>query len=729
MSIDNSNSIGLMDLPELKNPTDAAVHANYQNEDYHLPLNNLMNYKGDYSKGPLTLVSPTDEFSYQSVLYRITDPSKLPFTMTGNTAATWINDSINFQSIGSNDTFKRLAAPNGFSLIGRVDSFISLRALQPSYEGEIVKLNAWNKDVKPYGQSSFGGGDFIARNATGVDDGGMIAVYDDNWYWERVADIDSVTIKDFGGIPDGQTLCDESVKNMFLWAYGSTAQSNTDSLETTVKTNKGMVRYGPGTFAQGNVDLTIYGRKQGVKFYGDLTSDYKNLKTTILLTAGSGFAITAMFLQCELAGFNLIGKYDSDTTDSCGFLNNVYAGAPQQVRARSFHIQNVGGRIFNVTDTMDTSFTQMYVEGGASTLVYNKWSGNTSGAWDHTTAVMLKDISIWNVKKNSVLFIPRCHQSEISNVWISGCDKPGNISQGDWKFSGVFQLEGNAEPFYAQNTHLTGFQPGVQSTGGISYDEGNDEIPSEWDDNSMGVPAYVTDPSWEKGRTFITPTGVEVYYGAVQSNYYASRNSIRLNGANTRWINLGQVYLPDVGNGCKIVIQGGGGYDSSNGVIDRVSSTSFGGGEATIRVQNKDTGNKNQIGWHAEDSSPIQDVIYTGSGQYLQIYVKIRPYTASLSVFVYTDSQARTDAGLHFKWDFNGTEVTDITTLTSPTTASKQWMIGDGGNNGFGLDMTNGNLILGITTPTMPSTTLEPIGIPLMLNQEQYYIPLVKGSS
>lgn len=620
-----------------------------------------------------------------------------------------------------------LSGSDGFSKIGQVASFAALRLLSPTEAGQRVLLSSWNEDITPYGQASFGGGQFVAVSGSATDDGGFIAKVSDSWYWQRVKDVTEATIQDFGGIPDGSTLVDDALVRMFVWAYGSTDQSNADTLETTVKANQGIVRFGAGQYAIGNVDLTPYGRKQGVKFYGDLTSDYKNIKTTLYTTTGSGYAITAYFLQSEFAGFNVIGQYNTSTTDSCGFFDNQYAGAPQTFRARAFHTQYLGGYLFNLVDTQDTEITQIYIDNGQGGLVYAKWSGNTSGAWDHTTAVALRDCSIWNVKNNSVIFLPRCHQAEMNNVWISNCDKPGNISQGDWNFSGVFQLEGNGEAFKAQIAHIAGFQPGTQGDYGIDYTTGSDEIPSSWDDNSMGVPDYVTDPSWEMGRTYITPTGLEVYYGSVQTNYYASRNSIRNDGADALWYYIGDLYIPSIGQSCLVEVFGTGGYNdaSSSNPLMHTYDSGFGGGSAEIHVQNKD-GSKLQVSWYGVNSTPVTAVKYTGNGQYISLYAQVAAYSPSQSVFVKTDAPARTDAGLHFKFDYNGKEI-DISTVSSTKDASCRFMIGNGASGGFGIDMDNGSLVAGVTLTAPSETTTMSTGIPIYIGGTKYIIPLMQG--
>ena len=686
---------------------------------------------GDYSEGILTISNYNQIFKYQNEYYKLRPSVAVDYTTTGTTEASWNTEFNNgngaFVAVGDASVRNNLAANTGFSLIGQVSSFAELRNTQPSAAGDRILLSAWNENVTPYGQASFGGGEFIAVSGDASDDGGFIAKVSDTWYWQRIKDVTEATIKDFGGIPDGKTLVDDAVVRMFTWAYGTTAQSNADPLETTVKENQGALLFGPGEFAIGNVDLTPYGRKQGVKIYGDAISDYKNLKTTLYFTAGSGYAITGYFLQYETAGFNLIGKYASDTSDTCGFINNVYASAPQTMRARAFHIQYVGGRIFNATDTQDTKISQVYMEFGSSSLIYARWSGNSIGGWDHNTAVVLQDVSIWNIETNSVIFLPRCHQSEMHNVWISNCDKPGNISQGDWKINGIFQLEGNKEDFYAQEAHLVGFEPGTQGDFGISYTAGSSEIPAEWDDNSMGVPSYVSDPSWERGRVWLAPTGVEISYGSMQTCFTSSRNVIRQNGADAVWYHLGDIYLPGLGQSCEVTVFGTGGYDSVEGDLSHTYDSGFGGGKAIINVQNKGSG-KVSVSWYGVNASAVSAVKFTGDSQYFSLYVQIKAYSPSQAVFVQTDSPARTDSGLHFKWDYFGKSVVLSDVSGTLVDAPSRWMVGNAtGTGGLGVDMSAGSLLLGVNLKTLSSTNLAAQGIPVQINGTLFYIPLIQG--
>lgn len=84
--------------------------------------------------------------------------------------------------------------PSGFGLIGQVESFAALRTTVPTKEGQRIMLAAYYKD------SRYGGGEFRARNADLVDDGGVIARVNSNWAWERVYQ-NGCTVEDFGAYP------------------------------------------------------------------------------------------------------------------------------------------------------------------------------------------------------------------------------------------------------------------------------------------------------------------------------------------------------------------------------------------------------------------------------------------------------------------------------------------------------------------------------------------------
>lgn len=73
---------------------------------------------GEYTSGPLTVTDYNQLIRYQNELWKLTAATIIPFTTTGNDAASWANDSAHFVSVGDAALRQQLAAPGGVSLIG-----------------------------------------------------------------------------------------------------------------------------------------------------------------------------------------------------------------------------------------------------------------------------------------------------------------------------------------------------------------------------------------------------------------------------------------------------------------------------------------------------------------------------------------------------------------------------------------------------------------------------------
>lgn len=90
-----------------------------------------------------------------------------------------------------NATYQPKAPLNGntgFQYIGQVDSYATLRTIVPSYAGQTILLQSYSAGWAAQGHSPKGGGQFVAINAAGTDDGGTVAVVNANWYWRRIVD-------------------------------------------------------------------------------------------------------------------------------------------------------------------------------------------------------------------------------------------------------------------------------------------------------------------------------------------------------------------------------------------------------------------------------------------------------------------------------------------------------------------------------------------------------------
>ncbi|MEY0667407.1 hypothetical protein AB7262_08765 [Escherichia coli] len=76
---------------------------------------------GEYTAGPLTLTEYNQLIRYQDAFWKLTATTDIPYTTTGNDAASWVNDSTHFVSVGDAALRQELGARGGSGLIG--DSF------------------------------------------------------------------------------------------------------------------------------------------------------------------------------------------------------------------------------------------------------------------------------------------------------------------------------------------------------------------------------------------------------------------------------------------------------------------------------------------------------------------------------------------------------------------------------------------------------------------------------
>lgn len=91
--------------------------------------------------------------------------------------------------------FSQLNGPYGLNVLKEVDSFVALRTLPVTTEGQKVKLASY------FSGTGMGGGEFIGHLGVATDDGGTIAA-GSGYYWERT-DSSILTPAMFGALGDG----------------------------------------------------------------------------------------------------------------------------------------------------------------------------------------------------------------------------------------------------------------------------------------------------------------------------------------------------------------------------------------------------------------------------------------------------------------------------------------------------------------------------------------------
>ncbi|WMB09601.1 tail fiber domain-containing protein [Enterobacter hormaechei] len=73
---------------------------------------------GEYTDGPLTITDYNELIRYQDELWKLSAATSIPYTTTGNDAASWANDAVHFVSVGDAALRQELAASSGAGLVG-----------------------------------------------------------------------------------------------------------------------------------------------------------------------------------------------------------------------------------------------------------------------------------------------------------------------------------------------------------------------------------------------------------------------------------------------------------------------------------------------------------------------------------------------------------------------------------------------------------------------------------
>ena len=659
--------------------------------------------------GYLNTDTPVDGYT---VLY---DPSSQLCWYSGNASGTpvsWTNLSLlvtgrdlrELSLVTTKGTFTlKPAAPittkvneeTGFSVIGQVNSFAELRNITPEYAGQRILLASWNKNVTPYMQSSFGGGEFIAVSGSATDDGGFIAKVSDGWYWKRVKDSNKATVLDFGAVPDGSTDSMPAAVAMHNWSQSNNALIG--------------IRFPSGTFAVSSHDFTG-SQIWNFRLVGSASEfGYFAATTLKLIGDADSVAFNVKSRYMEVCNFTIQNGLNKDNVSRAFYKNTITAG--QYNRIKCIYADTLYGKCFDLQDTLDTKIDQLYGQYCTKNIVSTIMSGDPSGSWDHSTAIELSNVNIQHHSATSAddcaLFMPRCTQSIMHNVWIEHSSYPGNISEGSWTIDNLC-MEGNSQPMYGQWLRV------VNSV--TDYQGDNSYI--DFNSGEIGDYNGVTRPSWvtslnEAGTVQIQTTGISVD-GYLSYKFHTSMYRISNNSGNSVWYRLGVITQPVTGDMARITMIGSRGWDASI-QNPTANSSSFGGGAAYIDVQSTDDVNKPSVSWYGEGSCPIYDVKFQRlyNNDYA-IYVQLGPWIASCGIYMDISGQGRNQAGVPTKFISDLSVVSDINSVSNIQPSYSNFVIGNG-SYGFGMNITTGQL-----TFTGPDASVDKI--PIMVNGNLKYL-------
>jgi len=578
-----------------------------------------------------------------------------------NADVTFKGNVAGADAVDDND-FVTLSQLHNITLMS--DDFEGLGELVPVSVNQLAMIRAHTAGT------NYGGGVFKAVAGSGTTDGGMIHTVNDDFHWRRDIDAANVDITMFGGIPDGVTDAADSMLAMYEWASGLGG----------INQHIG-IRLPSGEIALSKLAITT----DAISFFrlhGAGSNHFGYLGGTRLILTGEADSI-AIDIQCrwvEIGNLSIVGQFDVDSVVRHFFKNSLTQG--QYFNLHSIDIREMGGRTFQLVDTLDTKLNQFYTHRLRDNFLRVLASGELS--WDHSTAIELSNFNIQThlgeSDQQGVLFIPNCSQSMIWNGWIEHCTYPGNLTLGEWSIRDL-AMETNDNPLYMGQSRVSTYNCSNATGAGIDVitDMTVNAVTGEYESRSLSL--------YEAGRTQFYSHGVYIE-GALKTT---------LNYA-------GQIYS-NSGNGSQVWVRVGRFVGSATAevyVIKCIGRTGFatpgtatGGieGFSEITIQNRGT-LTNTVQFNGFRTSAITDVRYEKNfTSDTIVYVRVNAFSR-VGFEAFSTGTSRLDAGEHsyIDWDMSVISDDDLAAIDGLQTAfrSAAWgtssagIVADGDNNLLG---------------------------------------------
>lgn len=588
----------------------------------------------------------------------------------------------------------------------QVSDVAQLKATEPTTGGELATVLEYKRGTKA------GGGVFVydATDTSSPDDGGLVIVTAGKKRWKRVIlDYNSVTVLDFGAVPDGKTDCIEAVKRMYTWSQRVLPSAG--------------IRFTAGVFSMSAFDISD---KEINRFkVTGAAVNFGYFPTTTLVfnweTKPRGlhfFKVQARY--AEISGIVVKGMSSDSGGDGGTAFNNVgfYANTiigGQFLRVSSMEFRYLGGRALDLIDTLDCKIDQFYSRGCQDSIVYARWSGRVEGAWDHSTAIELSNFNLQGGTKKPVLDLPRCTQSFIRNGWIEHSEFAGDLTNGQWVIEGL-AIESTTNPLKLGYCRATIIQKSIhnQSAG--------------FDFSTAGIEPWTLIGEGDRGVLEFSDWGI-IAQGSLNYDYITSQHHMDNRTDKNKWFYIGEFNFSDATSQIHVRIVGTAQYNSQS-QTQKGYSASTPEGATNIYLQARD--GANTIGsWYGEGSSPVVKVHISGNGARTKLYVKIAAYTGFATALVTTNSKDRYKAGLCFifRKSFTACSAEESATLdAAPIVAFEQHWIGNK-DVGFGYNnnkelLLQGTLVLGKPEEYEAGKWRTRRYLKVRVNGEEWSIPL-----
>jgi hypothetical protein len=654
---------------------------------------------GDYEDGPLTIDEYNQIIRYQGEFYKLTASTDIPWTTTGNDATSWVADSAHLVAIGDAALRQEITGNDGLKLIGQCADIGTLRSTEPEMDGQRIF-------VREYAiRTGKGGGTFVywEDDTTSADDGGYIIVTKGGKRWRRDCTAEMLNVTHYGAVMDGVTDDMPAVKRMY---NGMLAQSGNS---IGVRTPAGDIALSSTFDLSGEAEQGLFRFRGPDVEYGTvpLTRIHFINKTSVTPV----FQVNAR--RMEISGLHFIGE--GTVTP---FYKNVCT-AGQYIRVKSIRCNGNGGLVFDVQDTIDTKFDQIYCSKLSGGFLQSLWSNTQKAGWNHSTAIEISNSNFSSNTTVDVLRLIRCGQSIMRNVWFSNNEYTYDISQGGWLLDTVI-MENSTYPAktkWAKTTEIN-----CRFAQGATVDNTLSGYTPDMD-NGGAIPDWVTNVM-DQGRTSIGVTGTTMQSGFASAFKYTDTVLQNSNNAET-WFYVGRITLPVLGHTAIVRFLGAAGWETTATPVTRPGSTNFGGGEARLYIEmkkpNEATTGTIEAHWHGEGGTPVKEIRLVHSWQTIHLYVRIAQYARATGVFIETNSRPRLNSGSPFYFMASNSQLSNIDEIVNNVVVPRRWAVNSGSydGNGFGMDLDAGNLLL-------QSSNLKSVNatewIPIFINGEPRYI-------
>lgn len=576
--------------------------------------------------------------------------------------------------------------PDGLKVIGRCVSVAQLRTITG-------KKDQWI-NVASYNEGTHIGGGFFywVDDISRVDDSGVFFRVNANGGWVRdLPDVSQLNVNHFGAVPNGKVDCAPAIQLMHNWSVAY-AQANGQSVQDAPGVQLSYGNYAVSSIDLGTAEIPAFKMTGPVCFYGVIP---RCTITPLSLTTTTPFiAVNPRRLEISHIKWNAKGS----TQPFC--LNRCPRGS--YVRVHCFVSTNNGGIVFQVADSIDTQFDQIYAYNGTASFLKGTWTNGQPGEWDHLTAIEFSNCNFTSMKgSDPVINTIRATQCIMRNVWFTNPGCAMDISQGGWLMDTLI-IEGAERPIKAQYSKLQLIGCRVEQGAGWDYDaSGYDPA---MDDPSVGgkgrIPNWVTN-GYDQGRFELNNAGFSMKDGAGFGFIYSNTIMENVSGQ-PQWMYVGRITVTRLGDAVKMRFLGAANWDSANGTLDRPGGTAFGSGETVLCIEGKspsvETTSLREAHWYNEGNGPIDAIKLVHTWNYHYIYVRMRQYAREVGVFIETTGLPRLRAGTPFYFVPSNTTMTqaEVDALANAYDAPARWAINraDFAGNGLGMDLDTGDFLM-----------------------------------